>query len=144
MLKALSLAGYLGMMLGLMILIFARGLFSTSPAVIALQVLAVLLFLWARLTFGKRSYHLGANPTEGGLVTTGPYRYIRHPIYSALCIFTGAGAAAHLSWITGLAFSLVLGFALVRIGCEETLVTLRYPEYRDYAAKSWRMVPGIF
>ena len=144
MLKLLSLAGYLGMMSGLLWLVLLQSLFSRSPIVIALQISALLLFLWARITFGRRSFHLAANPTEGGLVDTGPYRYIRHPIYTALCLFTGAGSAAHLSWKTGLAFGLILGFALLRIFCEETLVTLRYPEYRDYAARSWRMVPGVF
>jgi protein-S-isoprenylcysteine O-methyltransferase Ste14 len=34
----------------------------------------------ARVTFGGRSFHVGANPTEGGLVTKGPYRFVRHPI----------------------------------------------------------------
>src|SRR6185295_4372965 len=48
-LKALSLAGYLGMMGGLLILIFVRGIFSPSPIIIVLQIAAVLLFLWARI-----------------------------------------------------------------------------------------------
>jgi protein-S-isoprenylcysteine O-methyltransferase Ste14 len=43
----------------------------------------------ARVTFGRRSFHAAANPTAGGLVTTGPYRLIRHPIYTAACLFVG-------------------------------------------------------
>jgi len=143
-LKALSFTGYFGMMGGLLLLIFVRGIFSPSPIIIVLQIAAVLLFLWARITFGRRSYHVGANPTQGGLVTNGPYRYIRHPIYSALCLFTGVGAAAHFSWKSALAFALVFGFALLRIFCEETLVSLTYPDYKEYSARTWRMVPGIF
>jgi protein-S-isoprenylcysteine O-methyltransferase Ste14 len=143
-LKALSLVGYLGMMSGLLGLLWLHSLFSSSPIVIALQISALLLFFWARITFGRRSFHLAANPTEGGLVDTGPYRYIRHPIYTALCLFTGAGAAAHLSWKTEFAFGLILGFALLRIFCEESLVTKRYPEYTEYAGRTWRMVPGVF
>jgi protein-S-isoprenylcysteine O-methyltransferase Ste14 len=143
-LKALSLLGYLGMMSGLLALVWLHSLFSISPIVIALQVSALVLFFWARITFGRRSFHVAANPTEGGLVDTGPYRYIRHPIYTALCLFTGAGAVAHLSWKTELAFGLILGFALLRIFCEESLVAKQYPEYREYAGRTWRMVPGIF
>jgi len=45
--------------------------------------------LWARLTFGGRSFHAGANPTAGGVVTTGPYRFVRHPIYAAILYFLG-------------------------------------------------------
>jgi len=60
---------------GLLGLLLARAMVSSSPTVIALQVVALLIFAWARLTFGRRSYHVAANPTEGGLVTSGPYRY---------------------------------------------------------------------
>src|SRR5258708_4095436 len=137
-LKALSLVGYLGMVRGLLVLMWLHSVFSRSPIVIALQVAALLLFFWARTTFGRRSFHLAANPAEGGLVDRGPYHYIRHPIYTALCLFTGAGAAAHLSWKTEFAFGIILGFALLRIFCEESLVTKHYPEYREYAGRTWR------
>ena len=142
--KVLSLAGYLGMMGALVGLLYLRSLFSPSWIVIAAQIAALLLFIWARITFGRRSFHVAANPTAGGLVMTGPYRYIRHPIYAALCWFTGAAVAAHLSWKTGLCFAVMLGCALLRIFCEERLVSVRYPEYRDYAARTWRMVPYVY
>jgi protein-S-isoprenylcysteine O-methyltransferase Ste14 len=143
-LKALSIIGYLGMIVGLLGLVATRSLFSPSALAIVAQVLAVLLGVWARLTFGRRSFHVIANPTEGGLVTTGPYRFIRHPIYTAVCLFAGAGAAAHGSWTVAAFAGLVLGGALARIWCEEKLVTARYPEYVAYAARSWRMIPWVF
>src|SRR6266849_1271999 len=142
--KTLSIVGYVGMIGGLLGLLVTRNLFSSSPLLISLQVIAVLLFLWARVAFGRRSYHVVADPTEGGLVTGGPYRYIRHPIYAAFCLFAGAGAAAHWSCKTGVLIGVVLVSALVRIFCEETLVTRRYPEYRNYAATTWRLIPFIF
>jgi protein-S-isoprenylcysteine O-methyltransferase Ste14 len=144
MLKTLSLIGYVGMLGGLIGLIVTHALFSASPVVISVQVIALLLFLWARITFGRRSYHVGANPTEGGLVTAGPYRFIRHPIYAALCVFTWAGIAAHWSWTSALFGALMLGFALLRITCEETLVAGRYPEYARYKTTTWRMIPFVY
>jgi protein-S-isoprenylcysteine O-methyltransferase Ste14 len=144
MLKTLSIIGYTGMIGGLLGLLAARNLFSSSPLVISVQVLAILLFFWARITFGRRSYHVAADPTEGGLVTGGPYRYIRHPIYAAFCLFTSAGAAAHWSWSAGLCGGLILGCAVMRIFCEESLVAARYPEYARYAVTTWRMIPFIY
>ena len=144
MLKTLSFIGYTGMIGGLLGLLAARNLFSSSPLVISVQVLAILLFFWARITFGRRSYHVAADPTEGGLVTGGPYRYIRHPIYAAFCLFTSTGAAAHWSWSAGLCGGLVLVSAVIRIFCEESLVAARYPEYARYAATTWRMIPFIY
>ncbi len=144
MLKAMSIVGFLGMASGVTAQFATGKLFSSSPLVIAVQVGAFLLLLWARLAFGRRSFHLAANPTEGGLVTTGPYWYVRHPIYTAFTVFSGAGVLAHWSWASGLLGGLVVGGALLRIFCEETLLTARYPEYREYAARTWRMLPYVF
>jgi protein-S-isoprenylcysteine O-methyltransferase Ste14 len=144
MLKFLSIIGYVGMAGGIITLIATGNLLSVSPLVIAVQVVGVALLLWARLVFRRRSFHLAANPTEGGLVTSGPYRYIRHPIYTAVCVFSGAGAVAHWSWAGALLGGLVVGSALLRVFCEEVLVTARYPEYRQYAATTWRMIPYLF
>ncbi len=144
MLKTLSIVGYIGMIGGLLGLLVTRNLFSSSVLLISLQVVSLLLFLWARVTFGWRSYHVAANPTEGGLVTGGPYRFIRHPIYAAMCLFALAGVAWHWSWSSGLCGGLTLASAVTRIFCEETLVAARYPEYAQYAAKTWRMIPYVY
>jgi protein-S-isoprenylcysteine O-methyltransferase Ste14 len=143
-LKKLSLVGLLMMAGGVVALWRLGALFSPSPAVIAVQALAVALFLWARWTFGLRSFHAAANPTKGGLVTTGPYRFIRHPIYTAICLFGWAGVAAHLSAVNALFGVLMTAGALVRMLCEEKLVVEVYPEYREYAARTKRMIPYVF
>src|SRR2546428_12785481 len=94
------------------------------------------LMLWARITFGRRSFHLAANTTEGELVTTGPFRYVRNPIYCAVCLFTWTGAFAHFSWPSMAFAALVLLSALARIYSEETFLKARYPGYANYAART--------
>jgi protein-S-isoprenylcysteine O-methyltransferase Ste14 len=143
-LRILSVAGYFLLVLSLVLLIFIHALFSSSPAVIAIQVLCVMLMTWARFTFGGRSFHLAANPTEGGLVTSGPYRYVRHPIYASALYFSWAGIGANLSLISALLGAGVLAGVLVRIFCEEQLVIEKYPEYADYARKTKRLLPFVF
>jgi len=144
MLKALSIIGYIGMVGGLVGLLAMQELFSSSPLVIFLQAVAVLLVLWARVTFGRRSYHVVADPTEGGLVTGGPYRFIRHPIYAAMSLFAWAGVAGHWSWNASLCGALVLASAVIRIRCEEALVAARYSEYAQYKTTTWRMIPYVY
>jgi protein-S-isoprenylcysteine O-methyltransferase Ste14 len=141
---ALSRLGYVLMAAGLGGLILARSVFSPAAVVTAGQALAVGLMLWARLTFGRRSFHATATPTEGGLVTTGPYHFIRHPIYSSVCLFTWVSVAGHLSALSiGLALVVSLGTA-IRIVAEENLLRARYPEYAAYASRTRRLVPFLF
>jgi protein-S-isoprenylcysteine O-methyltransferase Ste14 len=143
-LNTVSIFSYLAMIGGLVFLLMTGRLFSASPLVIVPQVAAIVLIVWARMTLGWRSFHVAANPTEGGLVTVGPYRYIRHPIYAAMCLFTVAGVAAHGSCLAFAVCGVVLGGALVRLWCEEALLKERYPQYREYAARTWRMIPYVF
>jgi protein-S-isoprenylcysteine O-methyltransferase Ste14 len=144
MLKAMSLAGYAMMVAALLGLIWMKSFLSPNPAVIAIQILSLAFFLWARITFGRRSFHLAANPTEGGLVTSGPYRFVRHPIYTAMCVCVWAGVLAHWSWATASCGLLIVAAALLRIYCEEKLVSARYPEYLEYSKTTARLIPGLF
>ena len=144
MLKLISILGVV-VMVGALIGLYKIGvLFTTQPIAIALQVMAVALMIWARVTFGRRSFHAAANPTAGGLVTTGPYRIIRHPIYTAACLFGWGPIVSHWSLLSvALGIVLLLG-ALVRMTCEEQLVKQKYPEYVEYARVTKRMIPHLF
>jgi protein-S-isoprenylcysteine O-methyltransferase Ste14 len=143
-LKSLSLFATAVSVIAIALLLLRHGLFSLSPVVIALQVVAGLLMLWARLTFGRRSFHAGANPTEGGLVTNGPYRFLRHPIYAAIILFTLAGVSVQLSAINILLALVVTGGMVTRMFCEEPFLRSHYPEYAAYAARTARVVPKLF
>jgi len=142
--RSVSIAGFLLMVAAIAGLIYTDNLFSRSPIVIAVQTAAVALVVWARLTFGRRSFHAAGDPTEGGLVTTGPYRYIRHPIYTAACAFSWTGILAHGSVPAIAGGVLVTIGALLRMLAEERLIAARYPEYSQYASRTKRMVPYVF
>jgi len=144
MLKMVSLLGLLLMIAALVGLYMSGSLFSLQPIAIALQVIAVALMVWARLTFGRRSFHASANPTAGGLVTTGPYRYIRHPIYTAACLFGGVGIVTHWSLVSAALGALLFLGGLARMICEERLVKQSYPEYLEYSKATKRMIPYVF
>ncbi len=142
--QLMSVIGYLGMLAGAVGIIAVRGLFSLSPLVVLAQIAAIILWVWARLTFGRRSFHLAANPTKGGLVTSGPYHFIRDPVYAAVCLFVWAGALASHSLTALLLAALVTAGTLLRIFCEERLLVERFPEYRQYAASTKRLIPYLF
>ena len=143
-LRLASIVGFILMVAGLAALLMLRSLLADSIVTGPFQIAGIALMVWARVTFRKRSFHLAANPTEGGLVTSGPYQFVRHPIYASVVLFTMAGVITRLS-PGSIVWSLVMivGVAL-RVYAEETLVTLRYPEYAEYAARTKRIIPFIF
>ncbi|HZI95403.1 MAG TPA: isoprenylcysteine carboxylmethyltransferase family protein [Patescibacteria group bacterium] len=142
-LRNLSLVATLGLMLAVIGLLVRHALFADRVVPVMVQVAAAILMLWARLTLGARSFHASADPTDGKLVTIGPYRFLRHPIYAAILWFTCAGVATHLSWVhVALGALAVLGIA-TRIYTEERLLAVRYPEYAAYASHTKRILPFV-
>ena len=144
MLRWLSVVAFAAMVGGLVGLLYSDALFADQPLVLALQAAAFLLMVWARITFGRRSFHAAADPLAGGLVTTGPYVYVRHPIYAAIIYFIWAGALDHFSWRVLAYAELITAGAFIRMHIEERLLVGMYPEYRDYQARVRRIVPYIY
>lgn len=141
--KTLSLVALVVLSACVLWLYSIHSIFGAGPVTIAIQVVAALLMIWARLTFGIRSFHATANPTAGGLVRSGPYKYIRHPIYAAVLYFVWAGIGAHLSLASAAAGLLATAMTALRIAGEEKLLVLTYPEYREYAQTTPRVIPFV-
>jgi len=131
------------MVAGLVLLMFRHEILSRARIWIAVQVFAVLLMIAARITFGRRSFHAAANPTAGGLVTTGPYRFWRHPIYAAVLYFVWSAALDYHTPSAILAAMLVTIGAVVRMYAEETLLVTAYPDYATYRARTARVIPFV-
>jgi protein-S-isoprenylcysteine O-methyltransferase Ste14 len=143
-LKQVSLGATAILVIAVVSLLLRRSLFARGLLPLGLQTTAAVLMLWARVTFGGRSFHAGANPTEGGLVMTGPNRFVRHPIYSAIQLYDRAGVASHVTIISMLTAIVATAAVAVRIGAEEALVVELYPEYADYARHTKRIIPFVF
>ena len=79
------------------------------------------------------------------LVTTGPYRLVRHPMYSAALVIDLGLALLSANWLV--AGTMLLGLAVLvlgRVRDEERMMTDAYgDEYRDYMARTGRLMPRL-
>ena len=108
-------------------------LFAASPFINAAQVAALGLSVWARRSFQKGAFRVSAAPGGNAIIRRGPYRLIRHPMYSAALLFIWAAVVSHVSVLT-LAIGIAVAAVIIARGiAEERLLRAEYPEYADYA-----------
>lgn len=82
--------------------------------------------------------------TRIGVVTTGPFRFVRHPNYTGVILEMISLPLIHTAWITAIVTSLGHSIALsMRIRAEER-VLMANPEYRAAMGHKPRFVPGLF
>ncbi|MBZ5658864.1 MAG: isoprenylcysteine carboxylmethyltransferase family protein [Acidobacteriia bacterium] len=130
--------------IGAFVLLAATGnLFSSSVVVIAAQLLAVSIAIWARRSFPTKTFRVDATPSAETVIRRGPYRLIRHPMYSAALLFIWAAVLAHLSTWTAAIGAFVTIIAALRIVFEERFLRDRYPDYAGYAQVTKAIVPYL-
>lgn len=110
-----------------------------------LVAVGVALGLWALCTMRLRNLRATPEPAVGArLLTGGPYRWVRHPMYSATLLVMAGWLAGHINWPRGLMGLGLLVILLVKLRYEERLLVHRFPEYPSYAARTRRLVPGLW
>jgi len=110
---------------------------------VSIQAIGLAFSVWARRALGK---NWSARVTIGAkqeLIVAGPYRIVRHPIYSGL-LFALMGTAVIAGNLNALAgFLLILVSVLIKLGREESALRQHFGEaYADYARRVPALVPG--
>ena len=127
--------------------VLAAPLFLQGRAPVEAWLLAAagaLLGLWALAHNRPGNFNIRPTPREGGqLVHEGPYRWIRHPMYTAVmaCGFAAAWAAGSLpAWLAAAALPAVLA---IKAHFEERWMLQRHPGYADYRRRTRRFLPFV-
>ena len=141
--KLISKTALLILLIAILYLFVTGNLLSTNPFVIAGQLFAIALSIWARRSFMAGHFSIHAQPVERTLLSTGPYKFIRHPMYTAALLLIWSGILGHLSIITVSIGLLAVSIIFVRIADEEQLLLECYPGYSDYSATTKRIIPFV-
>ena len=78
------------------------------------------------------------------LVTTGPYRVLRHPLYFFEAVASLGVLVQFFSFYGVLVFLAYCFLQFQRMKNEEAVLELAFPEYQDYKSKTARLIPGLY
>ena len=100
--------------------------------------------IWARLHIGRNWGTPMSQKVDPELVTSGPYRLVRHPIYSGILV-AGVGTATALSWWWLVPVALAGAYFLYSATVEERWLADQFPDaYPAYRRSTKMLVPFIF
>ena len=105
----------------------------------------IALGAWALAANRPGNFNFRPEPREGGtLITHGPYRWIRHPMYTGLLLIS-AGLGGIIDSFHGWMLSLtLLGALLVKASFEDRWMTSVHPDHATYQARTRGFIPFIY
>ena len=111
---------------------------------VGLGLIAGSLLTWTFRSLGKNLTDTVVTRKEHTLVTTGPYRWVRHPFYSSVVLSVLANSLAAANWFLFLTGSLLFMLLVIRTRKEEGNLVARFgDEYGKYMRRTGRFVPRI-
>lgn len=100
--------------------------------------------VWARVHIGRNWGGPMTQKYEPELVTSGPYHFVRHPIYSGILV-AGVGTAVALTWLWFFAVALAGAYFIYAATVEERDMTEQFPDaYPAYKCSTKMLVPFVF
>jgi protein-S-isoprenylcysteine O-methyltransferase Ste14 len=114
-----------------------------GPAFVALLVAGLAVGAWALAANRPGNFNIRPDLKEGGaLVTHGPYRWVRHPMYLAVMVTMAAFCAAGDAIQWGMWVAL-LGVLAAKARREERGLVVAHPGYAGYRARTRAILPFI-
>jgi len=108
-------------------------------------LIGLIIMLWARTVLGGNWSTSTVLKWNHELIQRGPYRYVRHPIYSGLLLMVLGAAIFYGRAIFFVALAISFITAWLRAREEEMLLNRHFPEeYPDYKARVKAFIPFVF
>ena len=129
----------------LFIIMFSGPLIASNILLKLVQVSSAIIGIWAIIIMHIGNFNIVPIPVKNAVfVTKGPYRLIRHPMYTSLFLFTLPELIGDFSYIRLLAFAFMAITLLYKLRYEEKLLLEKFDEYEHYMTKTKRIIPYIF
>lgn len=126
---------------------FENRVITTNDVILAVGFIifisGLLLAVWARVYLGKNWGMPMTQKQNPELVTAGPYKYIRHPIYTGILVaMLGAAIASSIFWF--IIFAITAMYFIYNAIGEEKIMMKQFPKaYLDYKSKTKMLIPFV-
>jgi protein-S-isoprenylcysteine O-methyltransferase Ste14 len=111
----------------------------------ALLFLGMAISIWARVELGRNWSNVVTVKVGHELVRSGPYRWVRHPIYTGILVALAGSALAENFWCDLVIVPIVFTSFWIKLRLEEAWMRGQFgAAYDDYCARTTRLIPFLF
>lgn len=130
----------------MILFIIAGEWFAKNTVLLVIELAAITLGMWAIMHMLKYSkFRASPDPAkEARLLATGPYTYIRNPMYAAVILGFTALLVDSFSWLRLTIYVLEIVVLLKKIDFEETALAEKFPAYAAYKTRTRRLIPFVY
>jgi len=118
----------------------------SSPFYLVLTggVIAILGMAFAVYSLVSLGGNFSIIPQAREVVTKGPYKYMRHPLYLGEIVAISGFVMAHVTAATITILAMLILLQIYRASREEKILASMFPNYDDYVSRTFSFVPGIW
>lgn len=118
---------------------------ANSPGLLLIEISGIVLGLWSIWSMGLGNFNITPKTVSGGrLMTTGPYRIIRHPMYTAIFLTLIPLIIENPGIVRVSLFGALVVTLCIKCRYEERLLIDHYQGYEAYQQQTWRVVPYVY
>ncbi|MBS1495193.1 MAG: isoprenylcysteine carboxylmethyltransferase family protein [Bacteroidetes bacterium] len=108
------------------------------------EILLLLIGLWSALLLNKNFSVLPVPAKSAVLVTSGPYKYVRHPIYTVVILLGLIWITTRFTVVNISVLAALIIIFIVKLNYEEKLLSEKFVEYKNYMKNSKKLIPFIY
>jgi protein-S-isoprenylcysteine O-methyltransferase Ste14 len=125
--------------------LYRSNLISSNIFFKIIQIIGFIIAVWALIEMRKSKINIAPTPRKNSLlIKSGPYKFIRHPMYLSLILSITPIIISYYNQIAIIIFFVFIINLFLKMLFEESLLKEHFKDYSSYMNDSWRLFPFIF
>ena len=119
--------------------------FPKNGFIFLIYFIAIFIGSWAVFSMNNQTINVLPDVRDNATLTkSGPYKLIRHPMYTAVLSFLLGLLMNDFSMLRLLIYGCVVLVLLFKISVEERMLLAKFPDYKDYSTTTKKLIPFIY